>query len=450
MIKFCLILSIGLFIVCPVLLFKAKDEIEKKNSDEHDYMTNYSNHTDCAGRIYNPDKMINKEQTDSICVLLETYQDFIVRIRQRADSLVTNNVFYESISAKFFHNICNNLTSTMCDNGFLLDLYIEDRVIIINPGGTAKKLVKDAYRNRVIESIRHNLVTTEYVMSLIKAIKLLDYKLKGGVTLLNLPQSGEPWKYTWTVLVPILASLFIFLTVALYFFSNHVINTDLFNYMDKLLYYWEVIETNSNKQITIPANSCLFCIDEGERVEDLKFGKKEDNHIEKLNIIKKDNKVYSFMYCNHGYHENCLYKWNLLEEKCCPCSFEPIEGEETGNPDRTEPPVLTILDLKILLGSILDAHKKESVYDYFVYNEKKIYQINEKYDVVLEEICWLYQNKLTFYKSYYIFHKMWKAAKLMCFILAFYPNNLMNSKKGRLVRRLLNIKAKGATIGGYK
>ena len=86
------------------------------------------------------------------------------------------------------------------------------------------------------------------------------------------------------------------------------------------------------------------------------------------------------------------------------------------------------------------------MYDYFVENEDKIDEFNNTYNVSLEELCWLYQNKLQNYKGYRIFYKMYKVWKMSCFLLAFYPN-FLKSKKVKLITKLLKVKNKGgATI----
>ena len=117
------------------------------------------------------------------------------------------------------------------------------------------------------------------------------------------------------------------------------------------------------------------------------------------------------------------------------------------NKSEIERPIyLNIEDLKILLGLSLDAFRKENMYDYFVENEEKIDEFNNNYGVSLEELCWLYQNKLQNYKSYRIFYKMYKVWKMSCFLLAFYPN-FLKSKKVKLITKLLKVKNKGgATI----
>ena len=99
---------------------------------------------------------------------------------------------------------------------------------------------------------------------------------------------------------------------------------------------------------------------------------------------------------------------------------------------------------------IFEAFRKDQVYDYFIENEKKIEEFNRRHNVVLEDICWIYTNKLANYKKFRIFYKMWRTIKSMSCVLAFYPSKLLNSKKGKLIRKLINVKSGGSTFRSFK
>ena len=77
--------------------------------------------------------------------------------------------------------------------------------------------------------------------------------------------------------------------------------------------------------------------------------------------------------------------------------------------------------------------------------QKVIEEFNTKYNISLEELCWLYHNKLQEYKTYRLFYKMYKVWKMSCFILAFYPK-FLKSKKVKLLTKLLKVKQRGATV----
>jgi hypothetical protein len=379
----------------------------------------------CNDKLFNPDSILSQIQAEKICVILRTeYPNFIIRIRTHRETIVKGNVFYEQTSAKFFDTQCENFEK-MCHMGFLIDIYVDDEIVIIQPGLKAKKLANDIYRNRVIETVRSNLIASQWDLAIEKSIKLLAYKVNGGKVKYPQPVSDEPSNFFWKILLPSLAAMFIILTVVLYYLSKGIVNKDLFNYFDQILTYWEEIEKSKDKRIVLEPHICIFC------------------------WKATSNKNEIFLYCNHSYHERCMKKWLLYDFKSCPCSYEPIANELAEADDNSRPPYLMVPDLKILLGLSLDSFRKENMYDYFVENEKKTSQFGEKYDINLEELCWLYQNKLSTYKSYRIFYKMYKTLKLMCFILAFAPS-FLKSKKAKLITKLINVKQKGATVGRFK
>lgn len=382
------------------------------------------NRTECERKLIINQIIVNEEEIENLCDALTQHPLYILRIQKYSDSLVSNTVLLESLSLKFFNNICIEFTS-MCDDGILIDIFTQDEIIIIQPGKLSKKVLSDIYRKRVIETIRYNLINQEWGASFNKIVRLFDYKLKGGTTKLNQGQSNEPTIFIYYILAPIITSLFVIIFTLIFIMGKGYFNSGLFYFMDKMLENWEEINDSPEKRIQLPAKTCLFCMKQGEN-------------------------TFKFLYCNHSYHYRCFYKWQLHHEKCCPCSFVPVEGEESGEINIVKPAYLNCEDIKFILGYVLDAHRKQNVYDYFIKNEEKIKRINDKYNISFEEICWIYINKLTFYKNYRILFNIWKTLKMMCCILTFYPSDTVNSKKGRLVRKLLNVRAKGATVRGFK
>lgn len=425
-----LVLILFLISASTAFIFVNTQNIENSYTTDNSETSEYNPSALCGNRLYD-DNTLKQEEVEEICQILSITPNFLIRIRKHVEALTTgNSVLLQAASEKFFNLKCSDFL-TMCQNGFLIDLYTEDRIIIIQPGSQMKKKVNDNYRQRVIESMRFNLLKNEWGLALEKAVILLDYKEKGGATKLNKPQSPEPKKFIFEFLVPVLTVLFIGLTLLLLFNGKEKVNTRLFNYFDRLLELWEEIETSPEKCIILKPRTCLFCLKEGALGEEGKS-------------------LFKFLYCNHSYHHLCMYKWGLHTEKCCPCSFEPVENEEFSTIDSTRPPLLNEEDIKHLFGFILDAYRKEEVYDYFVESERKIEQFNEKYNVSLEEICWIYSNKLNDYKKYRIFFKMWRSIKLLCCIIAFYPSKILNSKKGKLIKKLLAVRSTGSTIRGFK
>ena len=143
-----------------------------------------------------------------------------------------------------------------------------------------------------------------------------------------------------------------------------------------------------------------------------------------------------FMHCGHSYHEKCLRQWRLYQYGCCPCSYEAYDDKEDEKACLNRPVYLNTEDLKILLGLCLDAFRKENIYDYFIENKEKFEEIN------MEDLFWINQKKFENYSSYRIFYKIYKAIKLACVFVTFYPR-FLKSKKVKLIERLMKMKNKG-------
>lgn len=378
------------------------------------------NSSDCELRLVDSDILTPKEHKQ-LCIMLTQYPLFMIRLRNEIEYAIQGAVFFEASSFKYFETQCQNIPN-MCQYGFLIDIYIEDLVIIIQPGSKSKQLVDDVYRKRTISSVRPELLKGKWHTALNKILTLIIYKEKGGKVKSFPSTSKEPKQFLFYVLIPIICCGFIGLTLLLYYTSKGIINKDEFVFLDKVIELWSSIAVSRDKRIRLEPYVCIFCWQ------------------------RTNNKREVFMYCGHSYHERCLRKWDLYKYGCCPCSYEAIkEVEEKRTEEEKAITYLTIEDLKILLGLCLDAYRKHSMYDYFVEREKVIEEFNMKYNISLEELCWLYHNKLQEYKTYRLFYKMYKVWKMSCFILAFYPK-FLKSKKVKLLTKLLKVKQRGATV----
>ena len=67
----------------------------------------------------------------------------------------------------------------------------------------------------------------------------------------------------------------------------------------------------------------------------------------------------------------------------------------------------------------------------------------------MQDLLWIQPKKLQKFSDYRIFHKMGKVFKLMCWIIAFWPRKLLSNKNAKLVTKLINIRAKGASVGKF-
>jgi hypothetical protein len=379
---------------------------------------------ECGGLLYNGG-LLNKNETDSICAELPDQNSFIIRIRRSSGKTVANTVVYESLASDFFLSKCLDHGS-MCDEGFMIDIYTDDRTIILRPGGIVKNVIKDAYRQRILSSIRLLLHKNYWARAIMDVCKLLKYKMNNGQTRLNYPFNLEHWRFILTLLSPMLLIMFLSLTLVLYYVSGGIINSEEFKYIDKLIDYWYKVDGQQGK---IEMNYCFFC-------------------------WKTSDEKYTFEFCNHYYHESCLVRWQLDEIKCCPCSYEPAENEPE---DLHKVPTIGIKDLGILLGLCVDAFRKEDIYDYIHHNQDKVSKFNTKIleirqnenEYGMQDLLWIQPYKLQKFSDYRLFHKMNKVFKLMCWIIAFWPRKLLSNKNAKLVTKLINIRAKGASIGKF-
>ena len=369
--------------------------------------------TECGGKLFIT-REVYFQQTDIefLCNTLKIHPKFLIRVNISQQISSTDSFSLYSSSKNFFDKICIDYAS-MCNEGVLIDLYTEENKIILHLGNKSNKLISDIYKARVIETIKHSLITNDVSKALDEIVRLLDHKLNLGHSTLNQRQSDEPMKFIEHELIPILFTIFTLLFVLINLLSKGYINTGLFFFMNRILDHWQEINDSEEKRIILSSNTCLFC-------------------------MKNGHNTFKFLYCNHSYHYRCLYSWQLNIEKCCPCSYTAFEGEESGKINYTKPAYLNCEDVTIILGRVLDAHRKQNVYDYFIENEEKIRIINEKYNVSFEEMCWIHSNKLAFYKNYRIFHHMWTTLKMMFCLLTFDPSDLLSSKKKKNPRKYTN------------
>lgn len=384
-------------------------------------LTNTTNSTNtCYERLIDQGNALSQFEYDQLCDSLNRYPLFLMRIRRDIEYAIQSAVFFEASSFKFFDEKCKSYIN-MCQFGFLIDIYVDDKIIIIQPGSKSKSLVNDVYRKRTVASVRPELLKGKWSKALFKILTMIIYKESGGTTMFFKSTNDDPENFFYFALVPCLTVGFFAMTGVLYQMSKGFFNKDCFDYMDHIRILWKDISNTADKKIILDPYICIFCWKKTSNIKEV------------------------FMYCCHSYHEKCLRKWRLYQYRCCPCSYEAIQEVEEKNKNIEKIVYLNLEDLKILLGLSRDAFRKENLYDYFVERENEIDQFNKDYGVSLEELCWIYQNKVTNYKSYRIFYKMYKVIKMAVFILAFYPK-FLKTKKGKLITKLLNVKQRGATV----
>ena len=322
--------------------------------------------------------------------------------------------FFEASSYNHFNKECEKYKN-MCNYGYLIDIYIKKKLLIIQIGKEVKKLIDDQYKKRMTDSIRDELENKNWTHALKKILIFINFIQNGGKAK-KFPKTNDwPQIYILSILVPSFLLGVIILTIILYFGSTkYIFCYEVKEFFDGAIKYWNEmnnLHNNNEKRVELKNRECIFCWNPS-----------------------KGNEY--FMHCGHSYHEKCLRQWRLYQYGCCPCSYEAYDDKEDEKSCLNRPVYLNTEDLKILLGLCLDAFRKENIYDYFIENKEKFDEVN------LGDLCWINQKKFENYSSYRIFYKIYKVIKLACVFVTFYPR-FLKSKKVKLIERLMKMKNKG-------
>ena len=194
---------------------------------------NSSSISDCELRLVDSN-ILTIEEHKQLCLMLNQYPLFMIRLRNEIEYAIQGAVFFEASSFKYFETQCQKINN-MCQYGFLIDIYIEDLVIIIQPGSKSKQLVDDVYRKRTISSVRPELLKGKWHEALNKILRLIIYKEQGGKVKSFPSTSKEPKQFLFYVLIPIICCGFMGLTLFLYYTSKGIINKEEFVFLDKVI-----------------------------------------------------------------------------------------------------------------------------------------------------------------------------------------------------------------------
>ena len=396
------------FLLIHILLFHTINTDEVKNHAKE-------GSTKDMKRIDDEEHFLSKSDFNEIKEIIEkNFPLLTIKIVSGEDYVGKKLAFFEAGSVNNFSNNCKNYKD-MCDYGFSIDIYIHQKLLIIEVGKESKKLIDDIYKQRMIDSIRDELDKKNWSQAIKKILIFINYRLsKGKVT--NFPKQNDyPQIYILTIMIPFFSAFILIMTIILYFGSTEYIFCNemkiFFDGVIKRLKELKAIPEEEEKKIQLKNNECLFC-----------WRPSQGNEY--------------FMHCGHRYHERCLLQWRLYQYACCPCSYECYDDTEEEDACLERDVFLNIEDIKILLGLCLDAFRKENIYDYFIKNEEKCEEVK------LGELIWINQKKYENYSSYRIFYKIYKVLKLMLFFVTFYPE-FLKSKKVKLIERLLKMKNKG-------
>ena len=366
-------------------------------------------------RIDDESHILSKEDFKDIKEIVDkNFHLLLIKISSGEEYMGKKLAFFETSSLNYFNNNCKKYKD-MCDYGFSIDIFVKQKLLIIEIGKESKKLIDDLYRKRMTDSIRDELNKENWTHAIKKILIFINYRLSGG-KIIPFPKTNDyPQIYILTIMVPLFAGLITILTILFYFGSTKFIFCQevklFFDGIIMRLNELKFIPENEEKKIEIKNRECLFCWQPSQGDE-------------------------YFMHCGHSYHEKCLLQWRLYNYACCPCSYECEDDTEEEDACLKRPCYLNNEDIKILLGLCLDAFRKENIYDYFIENEAECKAVH------LGDLIWINQKKFENYTSYRIFYKIYKVIKLMVFFVTFYPE-FLKSKKVKLIERLMKMKNKG-------
>ena len=390
-----------------IFLIIKVDEIKSKNISNEN-----------KTRIYDEINILKKVEFNELNqIIKKNFPLLMIRLLSGEDDIRKKTAYFEASSVTNFAKECINYKD-MCDYGFSIDIYLKEKLLVIEIGKESKKLIDDEYKQRMINSIRDELNNENWAQSIKKILIFINYRLSGG-ELTKFPKSNDyPQIFILTKMIPFFVIFILLMTIIFYFGSTQYIFCNevklFFDGIIRHLNELNNIQENNKKKIEIKNRECLFCWEPSGGDE-------------------------YFLHCGHSYHEKCLLQWRLYQYGCCPCSYEAYDEEEF-DACLNRPVYLDIEDIKILLGLCLDAFRKENIYDYFINNKEKCEEVN------LGDLIWINQKKFENYSSYRIFYKIYKVVKLMVFFVTFYPQ-FLKSKKVKLIERLMKMKNKGF-LGG--
>ena len=388
-----------LLIIQIINIIKSNNEINKKEE-----------------RIEDETKILNKEEYNELKEIInKNFPLLLIRLINNNEFENTKKIsIFETSSFNHFEKECKNYKD-MCDYGYSLDIYIKKQLLIIQIGKESKKIIDDQYKRRMLDSIRNELDNQNWAHAIKKILIFINFRQNGG-KIKQFPKTNDwPQIYILSILAPSFLVGIIILTIILYIGSTKFIFCyEVKEFFDGIIKYWNQMNelpNNVEKKIELKNRECIFC-------------------------WKPSHGNEYFMHCGHSYHEKCLRQWRLYQYGCCPCSYEAYDDKEDEKACLNRPVYLNTEDIKILLGLCLDAFRKENIYDYFIENKELFDEAN------LGDLFWMNQKKFENYSSYRIFYKIYKAIKITCVFVTFYPR-FLKSKKVKLIERLMKMKNKG-------
>ena len=130
-----------LIFILIFLIIKA-DEIKNKN-------ISIENKT----RIYDEINILKKVEFNELNqIIKKNFPLLMIRLLSGEDDIRKKTAYFEASSVTNFAKECINYKD-MCDYGFSIDIYLREKLLVIEIGKESKKLIDDEYKQRMINSI---------------------------------------------------------------------------------------------------------------------------------------------------------------------------------------------------------------------------------------------------------------------------------------------------------
>ena len=127
-------------------------------------------------RIEDETKILDKQDYKEIKEILDkNFPLLLIRILNNSENYNDKQLpYFEASSFNHFSKECEKLKD-MCDYGYSIDIYIKQKLLIIQIGKESKKLIDEEYKQRMRDSIRDELNNKNWAHAIKKNI--IIYKL---------------------------------------------------------------------------------------------------------------------------------------------------------------------------------------------------------------------------------------------------------------------------------
>ena len=133
-------------------------------------------------RIEDKNKILRKDDYEEIKSIIDkNFPLLLIRILNVSEIGQKKQLsFFEASSFNHFTKSCEKYKDkNMCDYGYAIDIYIKEKLLIIQIGKESKKLLDEIYKQRMIDSIRDELINKNWAHAIKKILIFINYRQNG-------------------------------------------------------------------------------------------------------------------------------------------------------------------------------------------------------------------------------------------------------------------------------